>query len=174
MEDNVSVVAVSCLLANFLPSSDENYLAIIIGVRYFNSLKRNIGNIFCIIIFSSSFTLLSIRDDSEWNFQERIAYRSYLSTTERGDNRKEEARHRLVNVISLIGKRFACKLLWDNSSGSSIERNRKLHEFLTFSLPFFHLSSVHPHEYIKRQKSITIYREIPVSEKSYENELHIY
>lgn len=61
----MSVVAVSCLLANFLPS--ENYLAIIIGmgVRYFNSLKRNIGNIFCIIIFSSSFTLLSIRDDSE-------------------------------------------------------------------------------------------------------------
>lgn len=63
----MSVVAVSCLLANFLPSSDENYLAIIIGVgvRYFNSLKGNIGNIFCIIIFSSSFTLLSIRDDSE-------------------------------------------------------------------------------------------------------------
>lgn len=61
----MSVVVVSCLLANFLPSSDENYLAIIIGVRYFNSLKRNIGNIFCIIIFSSSFTLLSIRDDSE-------------------------------------------------------------------------------------------------------------
>lgn len=61
----MSVVAVSCLLANFLPLSDENYLAIIIGVRYFNSLKRNIGNIFFIIIFSSSFTLLSIRDDSE-------------------------------------------------------------------------------------------------------------